>query len=326
MPGALTVRPFRETEYPRLVDVMVRVDPSRSVGADELRHRDETLEPRVRLLRLAVDAADGPGDAVGFGRLMHMWWNFHPRRFNMRIDVDPDWQGQGVGSALFERLMSELITWDPELVRGEVRGDAPAAQRFVEKRGFRELRRRWESVLEVAEAREDAVAASVARAQSSGIEVVRYADEIARRPREDVLQELYAVEARLSMDEPGMDRSGEVMSFQAFYNHEIGTPKALPDGHFLAKDGDRIVGLSRVLRDPVDQSMLQQGLTGVDPDYRGRGIAQALKVRTIEYARAHGYARIRTSNDSSNEPMLHINMALGFKRETPVIVYERRFD
>ena len=68
------------------------------------------------------------------------------------------------------------------------------------------------------------------------------------------------------------------------------------------------------------------GITGTHPDYRGRGIAFALKLLTIDYARQHGIREIRTQNDTRNEPMLHINQSVGFVTEPPWIVYERRFD
>ena len=53
--------------------------------------------------------------------------------------------------------------------------------------------------------------------------------------------------------------------------------------------------------------------TGVIPEYRGRGIATALKVKTILHAREVGVSEILTQNDSENEPMLAINRKLGYQ-------------
>jgi RimJ/RimL family protein N-acetyltransferase len=85
------------------------------------------------------------------------------------------------------------------------------------------------------------------------------------------------------------------------------------------------VGISRLQRSAWQPDVLDQGFTGVDPDYQGRGIALALKVRTIEFAQAHGFAAIATQNDTTNEPMLHINERLGFRREPAWIMFERQF-
>ena len=56
-------------------------------------------------------------------------------------------------------------------------------------------------------------------------------------------------------------------------------------------------------------------LTGVDRAYRGRKIAQALKLQTILYAKACGADSIATQNDSVNAPMLAINRKLGYVRQ-----------
>jgi GNAT superfamily N-acetyltransferase len=69
---------------------------------------------------------------------------------------------------------------------------------------------------------------------------------------------------------------------------------------------------------------LYQGVTGVLREYRRRGIATALKVKTIEYARNHGYRFIVTQNASVNAEMLALNEKLGFKRSVGIITMERK--
>lgn len=51
----------------------------------------------------------------------------------------------------------------------------------------------------------------------------------------------------------------------------------------------------------------------------------ALKLKTIEYARAHGYDVIKTWNDSSNVGMLAINEKLGFVRQPAWITFVKEF-
>jgi GNAT superfamily N-acetyltransferase len=100
----------------------------------------------------------------------------------------------------------------------------------------------------------------------------------------------------------------------------------LPEGHFVAFDGEHVVGVSRVMRDLNHPDVVRQGFTGTHPDYRGQGLALALKLRTIQFARERGYREMRTSNDATNGPMLHINDTIGFRREWALVILERRLD
>jgi GNAT superfamily N-acetyltransferase len=70
---------------------------------------------------------------------------------------------------------------------------------------------------------------------------------------------------------------------------------------------------------------LYQGLTGVRREYRGKGVAMALKLKTIEYAQRHGYAVIKTWNESNNVGMLAINEKLGFVRQPAWVTFAKEF-
>jgi GNAT superfamily N-acetyltransferase len=240
------------------------------------------------------------------------------------LAVDPAWQRRGVGSALFDRLIDQLQAWHAELVRAEAAVSQPDAVRFLEHRGFSEWRRRWASFLEVASANLQPLLDAERQVTAASVAMTTYADEQARRG-DRLARELYEAELRMAEDEPGTEPTTEPMSFERYVSAELETPAVLPQANFLALDGDRIVGVSRLERDLSEADLLQQAFTGTVPEYRGRRIAQALKLRTIQFARDHGYRRIRTNNDSANEAMLHINDRIGFKRETPVVILMRRF-
>ena len=63
------------------------------------------------------------------------------------------------------------------------------------------------------------------------------------------------------------------------------------------------------------------GFTGVKRSHRRMGIALALKLRGIAYAKAHGHPVIRTNNDSTNKAMLSINERLGFVKQPAWITF-----
>jgi GNAT superfamily N-acetyltransferase len=90
-----------------------------------------------------------------------------------------------------------------------------------------------------------------------------------------------------------------------------------PAACFLALDGDDWVGYT--LLDPKlsQGGHLEQGWTGVRAEYRRRGIATALKVLGIRYARAHGYSAIVTAPRRRNVASLGMSTQLGFRPPAP---------
>lgn len=110
-----------------------------------------------------------------------------------------------------------------------------------------------------------------------------------------------------------------------FQRSLIDDPDLLPDGFFIAKDGELYVGESFVWQALAEPGHLYHGLTGVRCEYRGKGIAMALKLQVIEYAKAHRYTLIKTGNDTENLPILSLNEKLGFVRQPAWIEYEKVF-
>ena len=84
------------------------------------------------------------------------------------------------------------------------------------------------------------------------------------------------------------------------------------DGCFIAVDGERYVGYSALTINARKPTQAGSGGTAVRPEYRGRGIATALKAKTLAWARAHGIGRLATSSD--NPAMVRVNEKFGFKR------------
>jgi GNAT superfamily N-acetyltransferase len=87
-----------------------------------------------------------------------------------------------------------------------------------------------------------------------------------------------------------------------------------PDGQIVAAVGETWVGMAAVGYFEATNSMYNM-FTGVDPAWRGKGIALALKLLTIACARRYSADYISTNNDSENAPMLAINRTLGYQPE-----------
>jgi len=66
------------------------------------------------------------------------------------------------------------------------------------------------------------------------------------------------------------------------------------------------------------------GLTGVRREWRGKGIALALKLMAMRWAQRSGYVCIRTGKASNNVPILTLNKQLGFVREPWRVLFSRK--
>jgi predicted GNAT superfamily acetyltransferase len=119
-------------------------------------------------------------------------------------------------------------------------------------------------------------------------------------------------------------------TFDTWRSRTFDSPTFLPDGFFVAVAGaNAMVGATETDATYVGLTFLNeglanaweyyQGLTGVRTDYRQRGIALALKIRAIEFAKHNGKTQIKTFNGQQNTGMLRINEMVGFKRQPPWI-------
>ena len=134
------------------------------------------------------------------------------------------------------------------------------------------------------------------------------------------VRKAYELHAVARVDVPGLDPATP-SPFERFEVEVLRAPYALPEAYFIAIRDGRYVGESSLSKEGIDPTIIYQSLTGVLREERGKGIAMALKLKTVEYARAHGFRRIRTWNDSLNRPMLAINEALGFAKEPAWITF-----
>ncbi len=313
------IRLFEERDAERIVAIGAAINPELPPSLIAFQYRDRTWNPEYHKLRLVATRGD---EVVAWAQVAHMWWAYHPRRFVLRIEVDPAAQRTGLGSALHERLLAQLAEWQADLVRCDTRAARNDAVAWLQRRGYSEIQRRLELRLLLDAIDLASLGDPEQLVRASDIRVTTFGAEHALRG-DELVRELYEVEVAGGEDEPRPEQD-IAMSFDRFVSQELEQPQALPDGHFLACHGGRLVGVSRLERDLARPWALLQGFTTVHPSYRGRGIARALKLCTVRYAVVNGYREVGTANDVTNAPMLHINRALGFREVAQDVVFERR--
>jgi len=91
---------------------------------------------------------------------------------------------------------------------------------------------------------------------------------------------------------------------------------------FVAMDGPRIVGYTRLTPHTVRPDLVSTGLSGVVRSHRRRGIMLGLKLWSIQVLKERGYALLKTENDETN-PMYQINLEVGFQRRWDWLQWEK---
>ena len=113
-------------------------------------------------------------------------------------------------------------------------------------------------------------------------------------------------------------------SFEDF-EHRVNAPDRRADRWWIACAGDRAVAMSYLKFPPV-RGTVWTGFTCTHPDFRGRGVARAVKLQTLSQAAELGVPLVCTDNDSENAPMLHINERLGYVRRPGFVEHHRRVE
>lgn len=301
-----SVRLFAERDYSAYAHLR-RGSVDSELSVDHIRVEDRRWDsPRFDKVRVvAVDDDDKP---VGYGEIYHSPSRFDPRRYFFDMGVDSGVQRQGVGGAIWVRLQVELVKRSALVVCRWADDHTPCSA-FLAKHGFREVIRAYGQVLAIATAPLPTPGVEE-RLSSAGIRIATLAELVGERP--DATNRAHELYSACRVDQPTLGRVTE-WPFADWHAFNVEDPLTLPDAYFIALGGDRFVGNCSVRRKSGTDDVLTIGITGVAPEFRRRGIARALKLRTHAYAKLHGYREIHTSNTRPNAGMLALNEDLGYR-------------
>jgi mycothiol synthase len=297
----MEILPANADHYPAIAGVINSLYSENPTSSAEIEQGDRQRDPRFKSRRWV---ALQDGEVVGAFSYSQSIWFDHPQKFMLWIGVRPERQRTGIGSALFGTLMDGLQPFDPIALRTTAADDRPHSQKFLKKHGFVEVIRDIPSELQVQAFDPARYPDLESRSIACGIQI-KTLPELEHDP--DRNQKLYDLTWELSLSVPGDLASGiGRRGLDRYVEYAITGPSVLPGGFFVAVKGDEYIGLSHV-REREKGVSLYQGLTGVKPPYRHLGLALAMKVRGIAYARTAGYRTILAENDAKNIPMLRLN-------------------
>ncbi|SRR5579864_2315339 len=317
---SLSFRDFGSADYERLEEIYNANYPEYRVSAVEQQARDDSIDKSKYLVRRFVCFDDRTDATIGFGQIANVLDMYHPRKFMVSIYVDPQYQRMGVGGAIFDKLLDELTALSAEVAWTMNREDLHFQREFFERRGFDERRRDWESRLDLSTFKPERFRTDLSRVAEQGINFTTLTEEL--QHGENSLKKLHDLVQHIVADMP-RQADFTPLSYEQWKTLLSNSPRLLPEGYVIANDGPEFVGMSNLLRNEKMPRTLSQDDTGVRREYRGRGIATALKIKVIEFARKNGYESIETWNDSTNAAMLAVNTKLGFKRHVGWILLEK---
>lgn len=324
LPEAITVEPFgyRQVDYDAVVQIYNRCAPLYPSVAADWQRWDRNRIPE-HLFRRFVACRTADDKIVGYGFYMHRSWAFHPRKFYFGIYVDPDLQGLGIGRTMYTHAMDALAPHSPISLESSTYADKPRARRFLEDRGFAVKMRDHCSRLELADFDPDLWADTVHRVDQSGI-VVKNLTQL-RRDDPEHLRKLYEMIFEIVQDLPSHDPITPT-PYDIWLKRFADDPNRIDEAFLVALDGDHYVGVTMLERSRATDKTLFTDLTGVCRTYRRRGIATALKVHALAFAKANfrtaeGDIPFVVTENEVNNPMFQINVKLGFEKMPDELSY-----
>jgi GNAT superfamily N-acetyltransferase len=258
--------------------------------------------------RVTMLALDETGCAIGYWDVDRETW-MNAGHFYVKVIVAPQARGHRLGTQMYADALHLALGLGATHLESTVREEDSVSVRFAERRGFKVERHLFESCLELEHFDEhpfDDLMEGLRVEGFSFFSLARAGLNEANRHR------LYEVNRSAALDDPA--NTGAFPDYYAFSKNVFDAAWFRADTQILAAHADCWVGLAAIGIYPADRHAYN-AFTGVLREYRGRGLAQALKLQTVLLAKQEGMRYIRTNNDSNNAPMLAINRKLGYKSE-----------
>jgi GNAT superfamily N-acetyltransferase len=278
-----------ERDAPHLVELARATSPTAVINVASMVHRLLTVPERAQARGWVAEV---DGRVVGRVDCFLNLFETSSRIANLPIAVREEQRRRGIGSALYEIGLDHARAIGAEqLIVTFHENEAGIA--FAKSRGFAEVRTETESSLDPR---------SVVERPPAGLDLqpLTTAD----------LHLAYEVDMEATADMPATEPF-EGMAYAEWEEHVLRHPLFAPAGSFIVVvDGDA-AALSLLTAD-LESGRAMNWMTGTRRAYRGRGLALAVKLASIEWAAASGITRMLTLNDATNAPMLAVNRRLGY--------------
>jgi len=301
----LHLRPAEpETDFRQLAAwfSILEDEPTTETGLNEYYARNQP-----RIIQKVAEAEHG--ELVGF------YWagqdRVAPERFYLSLFVKPENRLQGLGGYLYTDMADALEAAQAKDLRVEISDACPECRAFAERRGFSERLHQVMMVLDLANFDDKPFSLLIKQLKEQGFQFTSMEElgntEVAQR-------KLYALNSETSLDVPGRQGERYWESFEDFQQRVCQSDWYKPAGQMVVIDSisGKWAAMSAITR--LEGNEYAYNLhTGVDRNYRGRKLAQAVKVHALRYARDVLQATsVHTHHNTFNLPMLAIDQKLGY--------------
>jgi mycothiol synthase len=287
-----------DADLARFAAIVNETTPDDPTSVDEMRWSTATYPGTSRFI---LETDGRPVGAASVGRIYVFPPDFDA--FWATVNVLPDARRRGFGAALLANVEERARAAGKVALHVPVSDGRPDGVEFFLHRGFREYERNKTVHLELAGLTAPAVDLPVGVSLST----------LAERP--DLIEGVHAVAIEAFADIPGDGAPmapGDLAEFRA---RDVDRP-AIPHDAFLIATDDasgRVVGYAcLLLQSPHRRRIAWHDMTAVARDWRGRGLATALKRALIGWAIADGLDVLEAGNDIDNLAMRAVNARLGY--------------
>ena len=232
-------------------------------------------------------------------------WFSESRTAFAGVSVRESFRRRGIGNRLWDLLEGHLDEVAPSRVLSMFT-ETPESTRFAHARGFTEVRGETLSCV-------DPRQVDVSRLESRSLELV---------PLRDVApDEVYEVDVITTADVPMTDQLDDIR-YDDWLETVWRRPTLTLEGSVAAIESGDVVAFT-MLTANLEIARAFNDYTATLPSHRGRGLASAVKLASLQWAAENGIRAVWTTNDETNAPMLAINRRLGYAPRSRRVEYLR---
>lgn len=320
LPG-VTFTDATPADRPEIAAFLTRAHPDSPTTPEQLERTDRFHRPGDPFLRVLARRGGPQGDIVGLTEVSVPHSETLPGWLALDLAVLPAELDGLLPGLLIALAETHALAHGGTTFLTRVKEHWPERQLWQE-RGYTEHDRLWNSTLDLRTLNFQQFAAQEQQARATGVKLTTLRD-LGGLNSEANQRNMYDLIATLLRDVPTTTPI-QVWPYELWQERYLPTVHH-PEGIHLALTHDgQWIGISELhLEHPARPGTLHNGLTGVRKEWRGHHLGLALKLAAARSALQRGYTHSRTSNHSINQPMLAINEAMGFVRETATITLKK---